>query len=64
LLLGPPQESDGISRRGYGPPVFAECGMDCVYCGLHMGESYEAWLQISVDHVIPLHIGPISVGIP
>ncbi len=52
-LLGIPVQGDATARHGYGPPVFRECGFACAYCGLDMGASYEMWLQISVDHVIP-----------
>ena len=52
-LLGRPPSGDGSCRTGYGPSVFAECGMVCVYCGHDMGASYEAWLHLSIDHVIP-----------
>ena len=52
-LLGRPRAGDGTCRYGYGPPVFAECGTDCVYCGRDLGSTYEAWLDVSVDHVIP-----------
>ena len=51
--LGRPKQGDMTARHGYGPPVFAECGYACVYCGLDMGATFEAWLQLSVDHVIP-----------
>jgi hypothetical protein len=44
---------DGTARHGYGPPVFERDGYVCVYCGLNMLASYEGWLQLSVDHVIP-----------
>ena len=50
-LLGRPSAGDGSSRRGYGVPVFEQCGALCVYCGL--GGSYEGWLNLSVDHVVP-----------
>lgn len=50
-LLGRPSGGDGSSRRGYGVPVFAQCGSNCVYCG--SGGPYEAWLNLSVDHVVP-----------
>lgn len=53
MLLGRPPVGDGTCRHGYGPPVFAECGAVCVYCGRDMGESYESWLHLSIDHVIP-----------
>lgn len=52
-LLGRPALGDGTCRRGYGPSVFAECGMACAYCGREMGGSYESWLDISIDHVVP-----------
>jgi hypothetical protein len=56
-LLGPPAFGDGSSRRGYGVPVFQQCGYECAYCGWGMGDTYEAWLQLSVDHVIPAYTG-------
>jgi hypothetical protein len=52
-LLGAPAWGDGSSRHGYGIPVLAECGLNCVYCGCDLGGTYEAWLGFSVDHVIP-----------
>ena len=52
-LLGIPPWGDGSSRHGYGVPVFAACGACCAYCGRELGETYEAWLDLSVDHVIP-----------
>jgi len=51
--LGRPKQGDLTARHGYGPPVFQQCGYLCVYCGLDMGASFENWLQLSVDHVIP-----------
>lgn len=52
-LLERPPLGDGSCRRGYGPPVFSECGTACAYCGREMGESYDSWLDLSIDHVIP-----------
>lgn len=52
-LLGRPAWRDGSCRRGYGPPVFAECGTACAYCDRQLGESYESWLDLSIDHVVP-----------
>jgi hypothetical protein len=52
-MVGRPRSGDGSCRRGYGPPVFAQCGTACVYCGRELGDSYEAWLDVSVDHVVP-----------
>lgn len=51
--LGRPRQGDVTARHGYGPPVFAECGFACVYCGFDMSKPYENWLQLSVDHVVP-----------
>lgn len=52
-LLGRPRQGDLTARHGYGPPVFEQCGYACVYCGLDMRATFEGWLQLSVDHVIP-----------
>jgi len=52
-LLGKPAWGNGSSRRGYGLAVFDRCGTGCVYCGYDMGSAYEAWLNLSIDHVIP-----------
>jgi len=46
-------QSGGRSRTGYGRPVFSQCGFACVYCGYRMDRPFEAWLQLSIDHVIP-----------
>lgn len=51
--LGKPKQGDLTARHGYGPPVFEQCGYWCVYCGLDMAASFENWLQLSVDHVVP-----------
>lgn len=61
-LLGIPPWGDGTARHGYGRPVFAECGYQCVYCGFDMGAPYEAWLNLSVDHVVPGHL--VKAGWP
>jgi hypothetical protein len=53
VSLGKPRQGDLTARHGYGPPVFEQCGYACVYCGLDMAASFEAWLQLSVDHVVP-----------
>lgn len=52
-LLGRPPWGDGTCRHGYGPLVFAQCGTACVYCGRELGTAYEAWLDVSIDHVVP-----------
>ncbi len=52
-ILDPPRQRDGTARHGYGLDVFAQCGYTCVYCGLDMASDFRAWLQLSVDHVVP-----------
>lgn len=52
-ILPPPRQRDGTARHGYGLDVFAQCGYMCVYCGLDMAKDFGAWLQLSVDHVVP-----------
>ena len=52
-LLSPLKGGDGACYRGYGLPVFAQCGTAWAYRGREMRESYEAGLDIAVDHVIP-----------
>ena len=42
----------GSSRKEYGIPVFRQCGLECVYCGMNF-LVYENWLNICIDHVIP-----------
>lgn len=53
-LLGKPPLGDATCRHGYGLDVFKQCGTACVYCDRELSEPYEAWLDISVDHVIPV----------
>jgi hypothetical protein len=54
MMLGRAAQGDATARHGYGPPVFKQCGYTCAYCGFEMGAAYEAWLQLSVDHVVPM----------
>jgi len=51
-LLGKPKWGDGTARRSYGLKALEWCGCRCVYCGLDMS-TFEGWLQLSIDHVIP-----------
>jgi hypothetical protein len=55
-LLGIPPWRDGTARHGYGPPVFAACGFACAYCGFDMATPYRHWLDLSVDHVVPVYL--------
>lgn len=52
VLLGKPPWGDGTARRSYGVKALEWCGYRCAYCGLPMS-TFEGWLQLSVDHVIP-----------
>jgi 5-methylcytosine-specific restriction endonuclease McrA len=51
-LLGKPKWGDGTARRSYGLKALEWCGYRCAYCGLDLS-SFEGWLQLSIDHVIP-----------
>jgi hypothetical protein len=52
LLLGKPRWGNGTARRSYGVKALEWCGYRCAYCGLDMS-TFEGWLQLSIDHVIP-----------
>ena len=43
------------SLRGYGKEVLERDGWKCRYCGINCSTSFELYLQLSVDHVIPWH---------
>jgi hypothetical protein len=60
-LLGKPKWGDGTARRSYGVKALKWCGYRCTYCGLPMS-SFEGWLQLSIDHVVPQQMQ--SVGYP
>jgi hypothetical protein len=51
-LLGKPKSGDGTARRSYGVKALEWCAYRCAYCGLDMS-TFEGWLQLSIDHVIP-----------
>jgi hypothetical protein len=52
VLLGKPKWGDGTARRSYGVKALEWCGYSCAYCGLDMS-TFEGWLQLSIDHVVP-----------
>ena len=54
-LLGAPRSGDGTARRSYERQVHEWCGYRCAYCNLDLG-TFEGWLQLSVDHVVPQQI--------
>lgn len=39
--------------RGYAFPVHSRDGFRCVYCGLDGRQSFEAWLSLSWEHLLP-----------
>lgn len=61
-LLG--KRSVENSRRGYGLALRRLSGLSsCAYCGMDLFDSYEHWLLLQVDHVIPTTVGK-RLGIP
>lgn len=61
-LLG--RRSVTNSRRGYGLELRKLTNQTCcVYCGLDIYASYENWLLLQVDHVVPTTMGK-RLGIP
>lgn len=53
MLYEKPKPGNGTCRHGYGREVFELRGTRCAYCDRELGGSYESWLDLSVDHVIP-----------
>ncbi len=51
--LGFNDTGNGSFRTHYGLPVLRLWGASCAYCDRDLGGSYEAWLDASVEHVIP-----------
>ena len=44
----------GNCRRGYGLKFMQKTGQtSCAYCGLSLIASYETWLNMAIDHVVP-----------
>jgi 5-methylcytosine-specific restriction endonuclease McrA len=44
-------------RRGYGLRFMQKTGQTtCAYCGLDFAASYENWLQMALDHVVPVSV--------
>ncbi len=62
VWLGRPAQGDGTCRGGYGAAVVAYYGADCAYCGRDLSETYESWLDLSVDHVVPRNA--VGAGFP
>ena|SRR5690606_34172513 len=36
--------------------TYLRCQYTCVYCGFD-GRSFDAWMQLTIDHVVPRHCG-------
>lgn len=44
-------------RREYGLHFMQKTGQTtCAYCGLDIAASYENWLQMALDHVVPVSV--------
>src|SRR5688500_3252930 len=44
-------------RREYGLRFMKKTGQTaCAYCGLDFAASYENWLQMALDHVVPVSV--------
>jgi len=44
-------------RGGYGPELMKKTRQTaCAYCGMSLIETYEAWLQMQLDHVVPVGV--------
>jgi hypothetical protein len=53
-LLGRPRDTTGACRSGYGLGLQRLTGQTtCAYCGLSLVDTYNHWLLLSVDHVVP-----------
>lgn len=52
--LGRPRDTTGACRSGYGLGLQLLTGQTaCAYFGLSLVDTYEHWLLMSVDHVVP-----------
>ena len=44
----------GNARQGYGHWLVEHGQTSCAYCGMSLVDSYQHWLLLTVDHVIPV----------
>ena len=49
-----PKLRSGNARREYGHWLVENGQTSCAYCGMSLVDSYEHWLLLTVDHVIPV----------
>ena len=54
-LVEPPDDVLFISNAEESD-VFKKCHFTCVYCGFD-GRTFDGWMQLSVDHIMPRHLG-------
>ena len=43
----------GTSLMGYSRDLFKKYNYTCIYCGKYFGDSFEDWMQLTREHVIP-----------
>ena len=43
----------GTSLMGYSRDLFKKYNYTCIYCGKYFGDSFENWMQLTREHVIP-----------
>ena len=58
-----PKLKGGNARRDYGHWLVERGQTSCAYCKMSLVDSYEHWLLLTVDHVIPVSEGR-RLGIP
>ena len=44
----------GTSLMGYSKDLFKKYNYTCVYCGNYFGGSFENWMRLTREHVIPV----------
>ncbi len=42
------------SLRGYGRKIYERDNFTCQYCGIDGKKSFDVWLTLSVDHLLPV----------
>ncbi|HEX5323197.1 MAG TPA: hypothetical protein VFW40_05375 [Capsulimonadaceae bacterium] len=55
VLLG--RSASGNCRSGYGLDFQRKIGQtSCAYCGMSLVDTFEQWLQMALDHVVPASV--------
>lgn len=52
-MSGNPSQYSGESLRGYAYEIHKRDNFRCVYCGVDGKESFDVWLTLTVDHLLP-----------